>query len=71
MEVRGRSQWSRGGLKWSRVGSALCKPVVTVSHYFDEEQDQDPGISISVKSWIRISIKVIRICNPDSKCYKK
>jgi hypothetical protein len=52
--------------------------VVKDSHHFNEEQDPDPHKSekldpepephLSVKSWIRIHIKVMRIRNPAFTC---
>ncbi len=47
----------------------LCRPVVTNSHNFDEEQDPKPD-RIEVKSWIRFRIKVMRIRNPAKKDYR-
>ncbi len=45
--------------KWSPGGRRVCRPVVADSYHFVEEQDLD-RISIRVKSWIRIRIKVIK-----------
>jgi hypothetical protein len=45
-EVRGRSQWRRGGSKWNRGWSVGL--VVAYLHYFDE--DPDPNQNEKMKS---------------------
>jgi hypothetical protein len=57
-EGRGRSQWRRGGKKWSREG--VYSPVVTDSYHLMRSRIR---IHIKVKRPIRICMKVMRIRN--------
>jgi hypothetical protein len=50
-------KWSRGDSKWRRGGGSEGQWLYFFYH-LDEEQHPDS------KSWIRIRLKVMRLCNP-------